>query len=311
MPAQAHAGTREPGSTRGSNPIPLQAPSDIAPAAAELVACGSLEMGADTPEEARRIAGLLPAGTPVYVNHLPKRDVGASLEALSALKRAGLEPVPHLAARRIASRAEARDFIERAVRRAGVAKALLIAGDVAEPAGPYADSAALLAEDFVGASGLTQVGLAGYPEGHARIPAGTLNDALARKLELAARHGLKTHLVTQFSFAPNRIVAYCADVARRAPGLPVYVGLAGPTNPVTLARYAQRCGVSASLRALQTEGVKAVRLFTQVDPTDQLMALAARLRSGGARNVTGVHVYSFGGVMRTAEWMNARITGGG
>src|SRR5262249_39031139 len=155
--------------------------------------------------------------TPVYVNHLPKRAVGASLEALVALKRAGLEPVPHLAARRIASRAEAQDFLEKAIRRAGVTKALLIAGDLAGPAGPYADSAALLAEDFVAQSGLSQIGLAGYPEGHPRIPTMALGSALARKLELAHRHGLKTHLVTQFSFAPNRIVEYCADVARRAP----------------------------------------------------------------------------------------------
>ena len=309
MPAPAHAGTRQPGPK--PNAIPVRAASEEARAAAELVACGSLEMGADAPEEARRIAGLLPAGTPVYVGHLPRRAVGASLETLVALRRAGLEPVPHVAARNLASRAEAREFIDKAVRRAGITKALLIAGDSAGPAGPYADSAALLAEDFMGQSGLTQVGLAGYPEGHPRIATAALNAALARKLELAARHGLKTHLVTQFSFAPNRIVEYCADVARRAPGLPVYVGLAGPASPAALVRYAQRCGVSASLRALQTEGIKAVRLFTHVDPAEQLTALAARLRSGSARNVVGVHLYSFGGVVRTAEWMNARITAQG
>ena len=127
---------------------------------------------------------------------------------------------------------------------------------------------------------------------------------------LAARQGLGTHLVTQFSFAPKRIVEYCADVARRAPGVPVYVGLAGPTSPVALMRFAQRCGVSTSLRALQAEGLKAVRLFTHADPADQLMALAAHIRSGSARNVVGVHLYSFGGAVRTAQWMNARITGG-
>jgi methylenetetrahydrofolate reductase (NADPH) len=202
-----------------------------------------------------------------------------------------------------------KDFIAKAVRRAGVTKVLLIAGDVPESLGPYADSAALLSEDFFAGSGLTQVGLAGYPEGHPRIATAALNQALDRKLELAAHHGLGTHVVTQFCFAPNRIVEYCADVARRAPGVPVYVGLAGPTNPMALLRFAQRCGVSASLRALQAEGVKAVRLFTHVDPTDQLMALAGHIRSGSARNVVGVHLYSFGGVVRTAQWMHARITG--
>lgn len=286
------------------------APADAVRAAVELVACGSMEIGADRPEEVRRLAGLLPAGTPVYVNHLPTRNVAAALDTLIALRQANLEPVPHIAARRLSSHAEVKDLIAKAVRRAGITKALLIAGDVPEPLGPYADSVDLLAEDFVHDSGLTQIGVAGYPEGHPRIPTAALNRALERKLELAARHGLGLHLVTQFSFAPNRIVEYCADVARRAPGVPVYVGMAGPTSPMALLRYAQRCGVSTSLRALQAEGFKAVRLFTHVDPTEQLSALAGRLRSGGARNVVGVHLYSFGGAVRTAEWMNERITGG-
>jgi methylenetetrahydrofolate reductase (NADPH) len=283
---------------------------EVLRAAAELVACGSLEIGAEAPDDARRIAGLLPTGTPVYVGHHPKHPLSASLETLVALRQAGLEPVPHMAARRIVTRTEARDFVEKAVRRAGVSKVLLVAGDLPETVGPYADSAELLAEGFLAGAGLRQVGLAGYPEGHPRIATAVLNRALARKLEIAARQGLGVHLVTQFSFAPNRIVEYCADLARTAPGVPVYVGLAGPTSPATLMRYAQRCGVSASLRALQAEGVKVVRLFTNIDPTEQLMALAARLRSGGVRNVVGVHLYGFGGAVPTAQWMNGRITVG-
>lgn len=306
QPAHIHATDRELGS-RSSIASP---PAAAARAAAELVTCGSLEMGPDRPEEAQRIAGLLPTGTPVYVNHLPKHNVAAALDTLVALRQVGLEPVPHIAARRVLTREEVRDFVAKVVRRAGVAKALLIAGDVPEPLGPYADSGDLLAEDFLRDSGLTQVGIAGYPEGHPRIATAALDAALARKLELAERHGLGVNVVTQFSFAPNRIVEYCADMARRAPGVPVYVGMAGPTSPVALLRYAQRCGVSASLRALQSEGIKAVRLFTHVDPTEQLMMLASRLRSGGVHNVVGVHLYSFGGAVRTAEWMNGRITGG-
>jgi methylenetetrahydrofolate reductase (NADPH) len=302
----AHIIEREPVSRSDTDAAIAQA---TARAATELVACGSLEMGADRPEDARRIAALLPAGTPVYVSHLPKRPLGAALETLVELRRAGLEPVPHIAARRVFSRAEAKEFIAKAVRRAGVSKALVIAGDLTDPLGPYADSAALLAEDFLAGSGLTQIGIAGYPEGHSRIGTAALNRALERKLDVTARRGIGAHLVTQFSFAPNRIVEYCADIARMAPGVPVYVGMAGPTDPLTLMRFAQRCGVSASLRALQAQGVQAVRLFTHVEPTEQLMALAARLRSGGARNVMGVHLYSFGGAVRTAQWMNGRITG--
>jgi methylenetetrahydrofolate reductase (NADPH) len=292
-------------------PASPQAAHDIAAVAAELVACGSLEMGAAAPDAAQRIAELLPAGTPVYVNHLPRRPLADALPALIALAKAGLEPVPHVAVRRIASRAEAEAFLKEAVQQAGVRKVLLIGGDVPEPLGPYAEGATLLRDNLLGECGISQVGLPGYPEGHPRIGSATLAAALADKLALARSQGLGAHILTQFSFAPSRIVEYCVDLARRAPDVPVYVGLAGPSSPVTLLRYAQRCGVSASLRALQAEGMGAVRLFTHVDPADQLAALARHARTGSASNVVGVHLYSFGGVAATAAWMNARITARG
>lgn len=291
----------------GLRPPPSAQP-DAAAIAAELVACGSLEMGADAPEDARRIAELLPAGTPVYVNHLPRRELAHTLPALTALSEAGLEPVPHMAARRIGSRAEARAFLTQAVKRARVRRVLLIGGDLDAPSGPYADAAALLRDGLVAGSGIEQVALAGYPEGHPRVPTPWLEAALADKLAIAARQGLGAHVVTQFSFAPNRIVEYCAALARTNPELGVYVGLPGPSSPRTLLRYAQRCGVSASLRALQAQGMGAVRLFTHVDPTEQLAVLARHCRTGSASNVVGVHLYSFGGVAATARWMNERIT---
>ena len=290
------------------SPRPAADAQDIAATAAELVACGSLEMGADAPEDAQRIASLLPAGTPVYVNHLPRRELAHTLPALIALAEAGLEPVPHMAARRIASRAEAESFLKQAVRMARVRKVLLIGGDIDTPLGPYGDGAALMRDRLLVDCGVQQVGLPGYPEGHPRIASATLATALADKLALAKAQGMGAHVVTQFSFAPNRIVEYCADLARRAPAVPVYVGLPGPTSPRTLLRYAQRCGVGASLRALQAQGMGAVRLFTNVDPTDQLTALARHMLAGSASNVVGVHLYSFGGVATTAHWMNARIT---
>jgi methylenetetrahydrofolate reductase (NADPH) len=283
----------------------------VAAVAAELVACGSIEMGAEAPEDARRIAELLPAGTPVYVNHLPRHELPHTLAALVALREAGLEPVPHIAARRVASRAQLSAFLDQAVRVAGVAKALLIAGDVSMPVGPYADGAALIRDGVLAGSGLQQVALPGYPEGHPQVPTATLNAALEEKLALLAEQRLAAYLVTQFSFAPHRIVEYCADLVRKAPTVPVYVGLAGPTTPRRLLKFAQRCGVSASLRALQAEGMRAVRLITHVDPSAQLTAIARHASGGSASNVVGVHLYSFGGVAPTAAWMNAQITGGG
>ena len=120
--------------------------------------------------------------------------------------------------------------------------------------------------------------------------------------------GLGASVVTQFTFAPARIVEYCDEVSRRWPELPVVVGMAGPTSPAALLKFAQRCGVSTSLRALSGQGWDAVKLFMHTDPSDQLSAVAQyRLRHDDC-NVVGVHLFSFGSAARAARWMNDVIT---
>ena len=141
-----------------------------------------------------------------------------------------------MATRRIASRTEAETFLRQAVRQAGVRKVLLVGGDAAEPVGPYSDSAALLNERLLSDCGIQHVGLAGYPEGHPRIATERLSAALDAKLALAEAQGIGAYVLTQFSFAPTRIVEYCAAMARRAPHVAIYVGLAGPSSPRTLIR---------------------------------------------------------------------------
>ena len=276
--------------------------------AAELVSGGSLEMGAHRPQDARAIAALLPAGTPVYINHLPRHRLLDTLPTLVAVREAGLEPVPHIAARRIRDRAELQAYLTRAVGDAGVHKALILGGDEPGAAGPYADGASLLREDLLTGCGLREVGLPGYPEGHPRISAADLERAFAEKLSLAAAHGMGAYIVTQFSFAPSRIIEYCARMARSAPGVPIYVGLAGPTDPISLLRFAQRCGVSASLRALRTQGMDAVRLVTHTDPADQLASLAHYCSVHADCNVVGIHLFTFGGVTDSANWINRQLS---
>ena len=276
--------------------------------AAELVSGGSLEIGAHRPQDARAIAALLPGGTPVYVNHLPRHRLLDTIPTLIAVRDAGLEPVPHIAARRIRDRNELKTFLRRATDEADVRKALILGGDEPEAAGPYTDGAALLKEDFLSGCGLREIGLPGYPEGHPRIPAAALERAFAEKLMLAAGHGMGSYVVTQFSFAPSRVVEYCARMARLAPGVSIYVGLAGPTNPLALLKFAQRCGVSASLRALGTQGMNAVRLVTHTDPADQLTAVARYCAAHAGCNVVGVHLFTFGGVEAAAQWINGRLS---
>jgi len=276
----------------------------------ELAACGSLEMNADRAGDARTIADLLPAGTKVYVNHLPRNALSETLASLRALRAAGLEPVPHVAARRVATRAALKDFLRQAVGEAEVRKVLLIGGDDPQPEGPYRDSLGPLSDGLIAECGIREVGIAGYPEGHARIPRAALERAMDEKLTTAAAQGLSPYVLTQFSFAPMRIIEYCAELAQRWPALPLYVGLAGPTEPLRLLRFAQRCGVSASLRALRAQGFGVARLVTHTDPGDQLHALARYCATRSSCNVVGIHVFSFGGVRDAATWLNRVISGG-
>jgi methylenetetrahydrofolate reductase (NADPH) len=263
------------------------------------------------PSKFRRIgelAALLPADACVYVPSLPGLPLGRTLETVAAIRAAGLDPVPHVSARRILDRADFRDFLRRAVGEYGVHRVLLVGGDEPQPKGPYADSLQLLEEGTLSECGVREIGVAGYPEGHPRIAPPVLQRALVRKVDLARRQGLGLYIVTQFSFAPVRVVDYCAEMARVHPGVPVYAGIAGPTDPAALARYAQRCGVSASLRALRTLGTGIARLVTHTDPTEHVLALARYNAGRETSNVVGVHLYSFGGVIRTAQWMRGFLT---
>ena len=146
--------------------------------------------------------------------------------------------------------------------------------------------------------------MASYPEGHLSIPASTLKRALQEKLVLAEREKLGVYIVTQFSFAPGAHREHCMELSILAPGVPVYVGLAGPTSLGVLLKYARRCGVSASLRGLMAQGMGAVRVLTHTDPGEQLTMIARYCLAQKKCNVVGAHFFSFGGAARTAEWMN-------
>jgi methylenetetrahydrofolate reductase (NADPH) len=275
--------------------------------AAELIAASSLEISPRELHRASALAALLPKGSCVYIPSLPGLPLSRTLDAVAAIREAGLDPVPHVAARRIADRAAFLDFLSRAVAEHGVHRILLLGGDEPAPRGPYADSLQILEEGVLAKAGVREFGVAGYPEGHVRIPAAAIERALARKVELARAQGLGIYMVTQFSFAPARVVEYCAEMARAWPALPVYVGMAGPTDPAALARYAQRCGVSASFRALRNLGTGIARLVTHDNPDEHFAALLRYCGTRSACNVVGVHLYSFGGVIRTATWMKERL----
>lgn len=281
--------------------------SELPARLSELLVAGSLEISPRELHRAGDVAALLPANTCVYIPSLPGLPLSRTLEAVAAIRGAGLDPVPHVSARRIRDRGEFREFLKTAAAEYGVHRVLVIGGDEDKAKGPFNDSLQILEQGLLGECGVREIGVGGYPEGHPRISLNALDQALQRKMALAKQQSLGLYMVTQFCLSPQRVVDYCAGLARAYPDLPIYAGVAGPTDPAALARYAQRCGVSVSLRALRNLGTGIAKLVTHNDPQDQLVALGRYSRSRGQSNVVGVHLYSFGGAGRTARWMSERL----
>jgi methylenetetrahydrofolate reductase (NADPH) len=280
----------------------LLSPDGIAARIAALVRGASIECSARDRDEIARVSAGLAAGTEVFVSALSRDTHDRAIAVATQLRRAGLEPVPHIAARGLPSFTAARAFLTRLAQEAGVTRALLIAGDVERP-GPFASSLALLATGAFEAAGIRRIGIAGYPEGNPRIGDQALAQALRGKLELARSAGIEAFIVTQFCFEAERILEWVRQTRAAGIDAPIRVGLAARTSARTLLKYALRCGVGPSIRALGTHASSITRLFVESGPEPIVRTLASELRAEDG--VTGLHFFPFGGFGRAAEWLTA------
>ena len=256
------------------------------------------------------LAAETPADTPIYLSALAKNHGGRMIADAAAVRRAGLEPVPHVAVRNYQSAAELEAFLTRIHAEAGVRRALVIAGDRDHPAGPFDSALSLIASGMLEGCGIEEVGVSGYPEGHPKIDADRLDEALAAKIEAADKAGLALHVVTQFCFDPDAIARWVEAIRAGYPGLPVRIGLAGPAGAATLLKFALRCGVKASARGLRRNlsafgGLMGGGLMGEPTPGRIVDALAAMPLDAWHQNA-GLHFFSFGGIGRTARWANER-----
>lgn len=293
------------GSTMNPMSSPAVANSAVAP---PYVALGgySLEATQPTGAEIDRLAERVVPGTEVYLSTPPFRPDEARAEAAIRLARAGLVPVPHVAARNVTDRRALEAFLERLADEAGVDRLLVIGGDLDRPRGPFASAAEIVDTVPLADLGIREIGIAGYPEGHPLIPDERLASLLAEKIDAAGTLGLGVHIVTQFCFDGRAIVDWLAATRRTHPGIPIKIGVAGPASLGALLKYAMRCGVKAPMEGLGRKLALARKLLAPVAPDDILRTvdrdLAARASTAGEATVTA-HFFSFGGLARTADWV--------
>jgi methylenetetrahydrofolate reductase (NADPH) len=272
----------------------------------ELMRGASLEVSARDPLAGEGLCGLVAAGTTVFINITPGDSHHAMVAAAARLRRAGFRPVPHVAARPLASFTQLNDYLRRLAGEAGVDSALVIGGDLDRPAGPFSSSFEILSTGLFERHGVRHVGLAGYPEGHPKLGGRALADALRLKLGLARQAGLQPFIVTQFGFAAAPMLDFVARCRAEAIAAPIHIGLAGPASIATLAKFAVRCGIGSSLRHLAAGHAALARLLTETGPEAVIHELAG---AGACHGIAGLHFFSFGGVRRTARWLSAASGG--
>jgi methylenetetrahydrofolate reductase (NADPH) len=252
----------------------------------------------------------VPAGTQVNVTFLSTESHRQRVTAAEVVRRAGLVPVPHVSARRIASEQQLDKFLADLTTVGAGESLFLVGGDPERPVGPYADAASLISAAPFTRHRPRTVGVAGYPDGHPHIDDATLWDALEQKIALLSEKSVEAAVITQFSFDASAVVRWLEELRGRGVAVPVRVGVPGPAGIRRLLGYARRFGVASSAGIVQKYGFSLTNLLGTAGPDVFLEELAGALTP--EHGDVAVHFYTFGGLKNTARWaqdaiMTARV----
>ena len=261
-----------------------------------------------------KIAPRLRQGRRVYIALVDPGEIAAQVEMATALRRLGLEPVPHLPARFMGYVADLQLHLKRLVEEAGVEEFLMLGGGVPTPYGEFYGVMDMLQTGFFQEYGVKRMGFAGHVEGNKDISKNgdeaALLDILKTKIDFAENIGIEACLVTQFAFDMNAVVAWAQRLHAAGIDLPIRVGFAGPAKLKTLLHYSLMCGVGPSIRVLRKQAKAVHRLLKVSTPDaviDDLAAIVSRETIAGG--IATPHFFPLGGIETTLNWLQMRLHG--
>src|SRR5262249_56238764 len=97
-------------------------------------------------------------------------------------------------------------------------------------------------------------------------------------------------VVTQFCFEAAPILNWLGELRIAAIDLPVVIGLAGPASPATLMKFALRCGVGNSIRAVRNQIGRYGRLLTETGPDEVVRGLETAAKAATSP-ISGLHLF--------------------
>ena len=265
----------------------------------------SIEVSAKHVHDGKLDSSMLPPATRVYITDVGVDPVADLVSAAASVRHMGYSPVPHIPARRIESEAALDARIGAMVSEGGVDDILIIAGEAPSQMGPYSQSLDILRTGIADRRGVKHVGIGGHPEGNPAYQKRDLNDVLKEKLAFAAESDAAFRIVTQFGFDGPLFVRWAEGLKAAGVDLPIHLGVAGPAKIMTLLKYAAMCGVGNSLNFLKKRGSAITALATKHSPEDVVSPIETAWRSGNT-NITQLHVFPFGGLQASADWLHER-----
>ncbi|MEM9079972.1 MAG: methylenetetrahydrofolate reductase [Verrucomicrobiota bacterium] len=227
----------------------------------------------------------------VFITLIPGSDPLKTIPAIKQVHEAGFLAVPHVTARGFQSLAQLNDFFS-ATRELGVQKALILAGGLGQPAGPFTESLDLLKTESLQNAGLQTIAFAGHPEGNPEDPESWAN--LLQKKAFLDETKLNMEIVTQWSFSPDAVSNYISRLRSQGIQAPVKAGIAGPSSLKTLLKYAKTCGVTAAKEVLRKQGFNLGRLLMSNNPQETVRSI---------QGTPHFHLYPFGGLQKSAKWL--------
>jgi methylenetetrahydrofolate reductase (NADPH) len=125
------------------------------------------------------------------------------------------------------------------------------------------------------------------------------------KLAYARRTTARARLVTQFMFEAEPLLAWEHMVRAQGSDLPIHVGVPGPATLRGLLNYARLCGVGNSMRVLTRRAGNLLKLASLCYPDALITGLARQRAEDPQCRIERLHFYPFGGLARTARWIEA------
>ena len=247
--------------------------------------------------------------TTVFITFLPGTTYDETVSIAKKLRLEGLIPAPHFAARSITSKEMLEDYVKKVTSEAGVKKILTIAGAGGKQLGPFPDTISLFETGIFDKYGITEIGVAGHPEGSSDIPDKEIEKALKLKNQINERTNAELFIISQFCFDSRIILNWAKQINSEGNKLPIIVGIPGIAKLSTLLKYSISCGIGNSVNFLKKQSSQMMNLIKTQTPDRLVRDLAMSTPDGRETGIKGLHIYPLGGLKKSSEWAYSALDG--